>query len=111
VLTERNFVCSGLRTGGFFLPNRSAGDQTFPMPPSKTQKHTPTLDFLPDENPLSFDQYRRLSPQERRRQDDLDWQCLSDPQYRQFLARIFKMSLRPKKQSATVAIAAKTKGK
>lgn len=94
----------------FFFPSERVACQVFRMPSSETQKRLPTFEVLPNVISPSFDQYRHLSPEERRRRDELHRQRLSDPQHLAFLAGLFKMSIRTKKRSDKVAIAAKAKG-
>jgi hypothetical protein len=61
------------------------------MPPSETRKHTPTFEVLPDVISPSSDQYLHLSPEERRRRDELYRQRLRDPERVAFLAGLLKI--------------------
>lgn len=111
-MRRKRSILIALRAGNgrdrIFLPPTPGTRQTLRMP-SEKQKDQATFEVLPDVISPLFDQYLHLSPEERRRRDELHRRRLSDPQHRAFLAGLFKMSLRKKKQSVKVGAAAQNK--
>jgi hypothetical protein len=91
------------------VTNENAYHRTIEMNREVELASRADLRQFPDVKSLSLDQYLQLSLEERRRRDELYWQRLSDPQHRVFLAKLFRMSMRTKKQSVKVAIAAKAR--
>ena len=63
-----------------------------------------SFEVLPDVISPSFDQYLHLSPDERRRRDELHWRRLINPQRLAFLARLLKASLSKTNESRGGAV-------